>query len=75
MMSDDAIATLRAFLRRWSTIDLTPASRVALYEDCYNVRALLEVEGASTDIIIKAMSARNRAWFAEQLLLLDDTQH
>lgn len=65
-MDEEAKQLIRAFLRRWSTQELTEQTRTILNQDIVQVTAMLTALGVQSDLMQQAKKAPDRQWFAER---------
>ncbi len=63
-MRSEGEELVRAFLRKWSTIELTDEARALLKADTHSVRTLLEIYAYDVTVIEDAEFAPDRHWFA-----------
>ncbi|MFT4250703.1 MAG: hypothetical protein ACMXYD_05055 [Candidatus Woesearchaeota archaeon] len=65
-MDEEHYELLKNFFRRWSTLEITPESRMLLREDVMHVRVLLEVDEADTSMLEGVEKAQSRDFFAKK---------
>lgn len=57
---------VRAFLRKWSTLNISEVSRPLLKHDVMHLRTMLEIHEYEVDFLVDAEHAPDREWFAKK---------